>query len=120
MLSIGSRPECRRRAVLKSTADQNFRDPQFMYGVYLAKKMGIQQDLIEAAHYFRLATGFRYQPARDEDTRILESGSVRPSFREIFHEFERIEWKILPNADAKRIAESVSAVLRLERRLPHH
>jgi hypothetical protein len=41
----------------------------------------------------------------------------RPSFQDIFDEFRKQRWQILPKVDAKTIAESVSKVNRLEKLL---
>jgi hypothetical protein len=41
--------------------------------------------------------------------------SERPSFQAIFNEFRNQGWNILPDVDAKTIAESVAEVNRLEK-----
>jgi hypothetical protein len=43
--------------------------------------------------------------------------SDRPSFQEIFDEFQANAWAILPNADVKVVETAVSEVIALERRL---
>jgi hypothetical protein len=43
--------------------------------------------------------------------------SLRPSFRDIFDEFEASGWAILPRADANLLAESVREIIALETRL---
>jgi serine/threonine protein kinase len=43
--------------------------------------------------------------------------SERPSFQAIFNEFKKQGWNILPDVDAKTIAESVAEVNRLEKSL---
>jgi hypothetical protein len=43
--------------------------------------------------------------------------SARPSFNEIFDEFRRCEFEIVPGANSKEIQESVSEVLAAEKNL---